>query len=118
MIHVVNIKKFRIKDHPGKYSYIGRAVLGRPGSNLGNPFKLRHESERAEVLAKYERWIHDQLQTDTPARREIEMLTELAREGDLSLGCWCAPELCHGDVVKRIIEERLAAATPPPQQTT
>lgn len=107
MIYVVNIKNFRIKDHPGNYSYIGRAVLGRPGSALGNPWKLKNESERQEILTKYEIWLRGLLKADTPQRREIEMLTDLARRGDLSLGCWCAPALCHGDVVKRIIEERL-----------
>jgi aminoglycoside phosphotransferase (APT) family kinase protein len=66
---------------------------------------LRFEAEREEVLAKYEAWLRERLETDTPQRREIERLADYAE--DLVLACWCAPKLCHGDVVKRVIEEIL-----------
>lgn len=106
MIHVANIKTFRSGERSGRSEYIGRAMPGRPGSPLGNPFKLRFEAQRAEILAKYEAWLREQMKTDTAARREIKRLADLARDQDLVLLCWCAPALCHGDVIKRIIEER------------
>lgn len=106
MIHVVNIKHYRPSDHP-KSVYIGRAMPGRAGSPLGNPYKLRLAYEREATVAKYEVWLRKQLETDTPQRREIERLVYLARDEDLALLCWCAPEICHGDAVKRIVEERL-----------
>lgn len=78
----------------------------RPGSALGNPYKLQFECDRPKILAKYEYWLREQLKTDTPQRREIERLTDYSE--NLVLLCWCAPEKCHGDVVKKIIEEKLA----------
>jgi hypothetical protein len=110
-IQVVNIKTYR--PGGGRGAYIGRAMPGRPGSPLGNPFKLRFESERAEILAKYEAWLRDRIETVETVRREIERLVYLARDEDLALLCWCKrPDrdvACHGDVIKAIIEERLSA---------
>jgi hypothetical protein len=108
MIYVVNIKRYRPAAYlPAHSVYIGRAMPGRPGSPLGNPFKLRFEAEREEVLAKYKVWLEEKLLTDPTVRQEIERLVYLARDIDLVLECWCAPKVCHGDVVKRIVEERL-----------
>lgn len=101
MIEIVNVKTYRGQNAV----YIGRAMPGRPGSPLGNPFKLRFECDRAKILARYEYWLREQLKTDTPQRREIERLTDYA-EG-LVLACWCAPEPCHGEVIKKVIEEEL-----------
>lgn len=110
MIQVVNIKTYREADYPSSHQvYIGRAMPGRPGSPLGNPYKLRFEAEREEVLKKYETWLRSQLETDTPQRREIERLADYAE--DLVLACWCAPKTCHGDVVKKIVEEELKRRT-------
>src|SRR5262245_60813203 len=107
-IRVVNIKTRR--NDGALCVYIGRAMPGRPGSPLGNPFKLRLAFEREATVAKYETWLRERLKSDTPQRREIERLTDYAEE--LVLACWCKPELCHGDVVKKIIEEQLAARQP------
>lgn len=35
--------------------YMGRAMPGRAGSVLGNPFKIRKESARAESVVLYEK---------------------------------------------------------------
>lgn len=107
MIYVANIKTHRAVDRPGQQVYIGRAMPGRPASPLGNPFKLRFECDREKILARYEYWLREQLKTDTPQRREIQHLADCARDQDVVLLCWCAPKLCHGDAVKRIVEERL-----------
>jgi len=90
--------------------YIGRAMprMGIKASPLGNPYRLDEGVDRAVPIKQYERRLRVLLQQDTAERREIERLTELARHGDLVLLCWCAPLSCHGDVVKTIIEERLA----------
>lgn len=106
MIHVVNIKTHSTNS-TGTTVYIGRSMPGRPGSPLGNPFKLRFESERAAVLAKYKAWLADQLSRDTAARQELERLAYIARDEDLVLACWCAPAICHGDVIKEEIERLL-----------
>jgi hypothetical protein len=105
MIRVVNIKTYRGAD----CVYIGRAMPGRQGSPLANRNKLRYEAERADVLARYIAWLRKELESDTEARREIERLADLAKGGDLVLACWCAPKLCHGDVVKQAIEAKIIA---------
>lgn len=88
--------------------YIGRAMPGRAGSPLGNPYKLRSGAQRAAVIAQYEAWLDTQLSSDTPARRAFDQLVAAAQRGDLVLLCWCAPLECHGDVIRRRIEDVLS----------
>lgn len=69
--------------------------IGRP-SKWGNPFQIGSDGDRAQVIARYERWLDTQPEL-------LEALPELAGK---TLGCWCAPQPCHGDVLAR----RAAAA--------
>lgn len=78
--------------------YIGR------GSPLGNPFIIGRDGDRAEVIAKYERWFYNQLLSNHSMRRELRRLASLADRGDLVLGCFCAPQSCHGDIIKAYLE--------------
>jgi len=88
--------------------YVGRPMPRQrlPGSPLGNPFPVPQFS-RQEALERYEDWLDDQLTRDTPARREFERLVALARVGDVTLLCWCAPRACHADIIKARIEKIL-----------
>ena len=61
--------------------------IGRP-SPYGNPFVIGKDGTRAEVIAKYRTWAENNL--------GIGHLQSL--KGKV-LGCWCAPEACHGDVL-------------------
>ena len=38
------------------------------------------------------------------------LLATLAQRGDLELACWCAPEACHGDVIKRVLLHLMVGA--------
>lgn len=99
MITVVNVKH----DKRPEVVYIGRWMPGRKGSPLGNPFKA---DEHNDPIGLFQVWLAEKLQSDTPQRREIERLAALHRQGkNLLLGCWCKPGVCHGDVVKAVIEE-------------
>ena len=62
--------------------------IGRP-SKCGNPFTIGQDGTREEVIDKYSVWIKDQ--TDL-----MDSINEL--QGKI-LGCWCAPEKCHGDIL-------------------
>jgi hypothetical protein len=64
--------------------------VGRP-SKWGNPFVIGKDGTRAEVIAKYEEWLHDS--------GLINQIGELAGR---DLVCWCAPEPCHGDVLLKL----------------
>ena len=79
---VVNIYK-------GKYD----KYIGRP-SPLGNPFVIGKDGTREEVIEKYAVWLDNKI-----FRGEIsdEYLAEYSGK---RLGCFCAPQPCHGDVIK------------------
>jgi hypothetical protein len=81
--------------------------IGRP-SPLGNPFVIGRDGDRDEVIAKYYDWLINILMTDlgNPAAKELTRLRGIYEDmGELTLVCWCAPQACHGDVIKHIIEE-------------
>lgn len=62
--------------------------IGRP-SKWGNPFVVGKDGSREEVISKYRAWILEQ----------PELLRSLWEIEGKVLGCWCAPEKCHGDVL-------------------
>lgn len=106
MIKVINLRDPQLSST--NMIYVGRKMVHRAGSPLGNPYKLTKESERAEVCERYEAWLRAWLEVpSSTVAQEIERLTELARQGGLILACWCAPKLCHADVIKEVIEDRL-----------
>lgn len=88
------------KRHGATGEYIGRP------SPLGNPFVIGRDGDRDEVIAKYRAWLEKAISpgVNTPARDEFIRLWRLARAGDVTLVCWCAPLACHGDVLKEKLE--------------
>lgn len=74
--------------------------IGRP-SKWGNPFTHLKEDTKAEfvvatreiAISKYREWILTQ-----PA-----LLNDLHELKDKTLGCWCRPHSCHGDVLIELI---------------
>lgn len=67
--------------------YIGR------GSKWGNPFSVGTYGRKG-AIAKYKQWLetHPQLLRD---------LKELKGK---TLGCWCRPYACHGDVLAKLAD--------------
>ena len=82
--------------------------VGRP-SPLGNPFKLKRESGRDEVIAQYENWLRERITArDQRVCDELNRLYVIARDtGLLELVCWCAPKRCHADVIRKVLLESL-----------
>lgn len=77
--------------------YIGRECYGFKESKWHNPFKRGRDSDtKAEIIAKFEKWI----------REQPELLAQLHELDGKSLGCWCSPDACHGDVLKKIRTEQ------------
>ncbi|SFQ74212.1 protein of unknown function [Amycolatopsis arida] len=75
-------------------TYVGRAGNRHswPQSNFANPFVKEAKVDRAAMVRHYRDWLADQ----------PELLGRL-RAGELAgraLGCWCAPEPCHADVLR------------------
>ena len=69
--------------------YIGR------GSKWGNPFKIGIDGNRGAVIDLYREWIIHQ-----PVFNDIEELR------GKTLGCFCHPLPCHGDVLIEFLERR------------
>lgn len=92
--------KVGLKWEPGA-QYIGR------GSALGNPFVMKHEGERDEVCEKYEVWFKKKVAENDPrVMNELRRLFVLHRkQGQLTLGCFCAPKRCHGETIKRFLDQ-------------
>ena len=79
--------------------YIGR------GSPLGNPFFMADESQRDKVCDQYQVWFEAKIAAKDPAvMQELERLHSLAQQGDLILGCYCAPKRCHGETIKAYLD--------------
>jgi hypothetical protein len=101
-VTVVNIRTFH-----GPAEYIGRAMPDRKGSPLGNPYKVKPwgpYGRDESVLVHYRAWLWKQIQKRSgEIYRELIRLALLAKAGPLTLACWCAPETCHGEIIKRAI---------------
>lgn len=76
--------------HCKKASY--DVYIGRP-SKWGNPFTIGKDGTRKEVIAKYRTWILSQPNL-------LKVLEELRNK---TLGCWCSPLPCHGDVLIELL---------------
>jgi len=53
----------------------------------------------------YRKWLWTEMQnTDGKVLKELLRLKQIAEMRPLNIACWCAPEACHGDIVKRAIQ--------------
>lgn len=87
---VTNIKKDErfagLKSTPS-YEYIGR------GSYWGNPYSMFAEGDsREEVIRKYK---YDFDNEKFPKKEKSEVYKLVGK----TLGCFCKPESCHGDIL-------------------
>lgn len=72
--------------------------IGRP-SKWGNPFRLAdYGNDRQLVLKAYRYWLW------RPAQKALRVAARKELKGK-RLGCYCAPEACHGDVLREVIEQ-------------
>ena len=76
--------------------YIGRwHPKIRINSKWSNPFKIGKDGSREEVIAKFRQWIYTQ----------PNLMVQLPELKGKTLGCWCKPHACHGDVLAELAEE-------------
>lgn len=84
--------------------YIGR------GSIFGNPFKITSILPREDAIDLFEIWLsgrldeYDDFYKALRPQREA-LLKALPKLKGKTLGCWCAPKPCHGDVLARMADE-------------
>lgn len=88
----------------GRHYEPGAQYIGR-GSPLGNPFRIGRDGDRNRVCDKYEEWFDLQVRQKSPGvMNELRRLHRLAQRGDLILGCYCSPNRCHGETIKRFLD--------------
>jgi hypothetical protein len=66
-----------------------------------NPFKISATKTRDQVISEYQTYIQTKLE------KSPELQSKLKTLKGKNLGCWCAPQPCHGDVLKKLITELL-----------
>lgn len=106
---IVNISKASLKESGYEsllhwlenpdHIYIGRHVRyvqGAVKSKWANPFGKKKYGHK-KCVEMYESYILNQ----------PELLADLHELKGKTLGCWCKPSVCHGDILIRLIEERL-----------
>jgi len=76
--------------------YIGRAGKGKDGY-FGNPIKLLPNEERGATIEKFKVYFYNMLEEDQEYKNRI-----LGLKGK-SLGCFCHPKACHGDVIAEYV---------------
>lgn len=93
------IRVVHVKREPFTH-YIGRnaATHGYASrdANLANPFPITAQRTRFAAVAEF--YAHAKANPEI-----LERIRALPR--DAVLGCWCAPNACHGDAIKRIWSE-------------
>jgi hypothetical protein len=75
--------------------YIGRSFAEFPESVWHNPFKIEPGCGRKCVIAKFRQYL---LQSP-------HLLAKLHEIRGKTLGCWCKPKNCHGDVIAELADQ-------------
>jgi hypothetical protein len=87
------------------------------GSILGNPYTHIKDKKtqamfvvktREEAIERYKSYFDRMYNGNAPFKFIIDEMYEKYKNGeDIYLECYCAPEPCHGDIIKDKLEKRL-----------
>jgi hypothetical protein len=89
---VVNLRKAKFDV------YIGRAGHGLDGY-FGNPYSVKEYGESAIDL--FQEYFEDRLSRDPEFRSRVMALS------GKTLGCFCKPNACHGDIIVHWVNTHL-----------
>ena len=73
--------------------------IGRP-SEFGNPFSIGKDGTRDEVIEKYKTYFLERIEKDEYFKNKVLQLQ------DKTLGCFCKPQACHGDVISGWLDHK------------
>jgi len=74
-------------------------------SVLGNPYTVKDHG-RGKCIEMYEAHFDKSITISDPFREEFLRIVANVDAGHrVGLSCWCAPAPCHGDIIKRRVEE-------------
>lgn len=71
-----------------------QVFIGRP-SKFGNPFKIGRDGNREQVIKKFKKYFCQRLKNDPAFKKSVQNLIDVE-----TIGCYCAPEPCHGDIIR------------------
>jgi len=72
------------------------AYIGRP-SPYGNPYSVK-EYGREGCIKMYKNYFYERIASDAKFKEAVLKLK------DKTLGCFCKPLACHGDVIKEYLD--------------
>lgn len=108
MINIVN-------KHTYQKTNIDSLYIGR-GSCLGNPFSHKENTKaefivpsRDEAIEKYEQYLTEQLKSNKKIKEEMNFIWKkvVLDMKPIDLICYCKPQSCHGDVIKKFILNKI-----------
>lgn len=62
-------------------------------SPFANPYKVGKDGTREEVIAKYVAYMTAKIESSPLLYEQLRSMK------GKNLGCWCAPDSCHGDIL-------------------
>ena len=69
-------------------------------STFANPFKIgKNCNTLEESIEKYKKHLMTLIETNPNVKKELSSLK------GKTLGCWCKPKPCHGDILLKLIDE-------------
>ena len=87
------------RSHKGEGYYVGRPSV------LGNPYPMKDEKDRTEVIARYRVWLWAELKKNGVVADELHKLAaEYKDKGKLVLICWCHPKPCHAEIIAAAVK--------------
>jgi hypothetical protein len=78
--------------------FIDKVRYPKKSSMWANPFKIKKDLTREDVINQYEIYIRQKIEDEN-------LYDELEKLRGKRLGCWCKSEACHGDVLLKLLEE-------------
>lgn len=127
-ISVVNKRTAPNPEQGATRFYIGRASSEAESlRNISNRWTSRDTQlswvtrvpTKEEAVQRFSEWFHGGGKELPPVEQTLQQMLSAAQTGKIELACWCAPNACHGHVIKEHIANTLAGvATPPADQQT
>ena len=69
--------------------------IGRP-SKWSNPYRVGRDGTRQQVIERYRTYLY-----------ESGLIADIGELRGKTLGCWCKPKACHGDVLAELANDDL-----------
>lgn len=110
MIYIYNTKVEDHTEHPNNVPIYRGTLFGNPYTFNGKRSNLAKLSfkTRKEAIDAYKVYFDAMLETDEQFRHAFDILYEKYKNGeDIYLQCFCAPEPCHGEIIKNALQKRL-----------